>query len=63
MSNSVNYRKRKKFWTTSLRKLNEKLKASGNPFNAVLNWQIKYVELNIKALKDMKDANKNTKTA
>lgn len=59
----MNYRKRKKFWTNMLRKLNEKLEASGNPFHAVLNGQIKYVELNIKALKDMKNANKDTKTA
>lgn len=59
----MNYRKQKKFWTTALRKLNEKLEVSGNPFNAVLNGQIKYVELNIKALKDMKNANKDTKTA
>ncbi len=59
----MNYRKRKKYWTTLLRKLNEKLVARGNPFNAVLNGQIKYVELNNKALKDMKNANKDTKTA
>ena len=59
----MNYRKRKKFWTTLLRKLNHKLDLSGNPFNAVLNGQIKYVEFNLKALKDMKNESKNTKTA
>lgn len=58
----MNYRKRKKYWTTLLRELNEKLELSGNPLNWVLNSQIKYVELNIKALKDMKNANKNAKT-
>lgn len=46
-----------------LRKLNEELIARGNPFNAVLNSQIVYAALNIKALKDMKNANKDTKTA
>ncbi len=59
----MNYRKRKKYWTTMLRKLNEKLIAGGNPFNAVLNSQIAYTALSIKALKDMKNANKDTKTA
>ena len=58
----MNYRKRKKVWTTLLRELNEKLELSCNPLNGALNSQIKYVELNIKALKDMKNANKNTKT-
>ena len=59
----MNYRKRKKYWTTMLRKLNDKLIASGNPFNAVLNSQIAYVEITIKVLKDMKNASKDTKTA
>ena len=59
----MNYRKHKKYWTTMLRKLNEELVARGNPFNAVLNSQIAYVELTIKVLKDMKNASKDTKTA
>ena len=59
----MNYRKRKKVWTTLLRKLNNKLELSGNPLNGVLIGQIKYAELNLKALKDMKNASKNTKTA
>ena len=59
----MNYRKHKKYWTTMLRKLNEELVARGNPFNAVLISQIAYAALSIKALKDMKNANKDTKTA
>lgn len=46
-----------------LRKLNEELIARGNPFNAVLNSQIVYAALSLKVLKDMKNANKDTKTA
>ena len=59
----MNYRKRKKYWTTMLRKLNEELVARGNPFNAMLNSQIAYAALSIKALKDMKNESKNKKTA
>ena len=59
----MNYRKRKKYWTTMLRKLNEELVARGNPFNAVLNSQIAYAALSLKVLKDMKNENKNKKTA
>lgn len=58
----MNYRKRKKVWTTRLRKLNEKLEYQGNPFNAALNLEIKYVQMNIQALKDLKNANKKSKT-
>ena len=50
----MNYRKRKKYWTTMLRKLNDKLDASGNPFNAVLNGQIKYCLDNLRVLKNEK---------
>ena len=62
----MNYRKRKKYWTTMLRKLNEELVARGNPFNAVLNSQIAYAAyaaLSLKVLKDMKNESKNKKTA
>lgn len=50
----MNYRKRKKYWTTMLRKLNAKLEASGNPLNAVLNGQLKYCHDNLRILKNEK---------